>query len=145
MDQVKELIETPDTGPVVMLNLLKFKARADGADSGETGAAAYGRYGDSVVKMVESRGGKVLWIGKAEQVLIGDPTQDWDVVVLVEYPSRAAFIEMTSTPEYDEAHEHRSAGLERTIVVACQAQDFGAGGFLAASAVGDGAPKTGAA
>jgi uncharacterized protein (DUF1330 family) len=116
-DQVKELMHAPDEGPVVMLNLLKFKERAgDGAGSG---GDAYRKYGDSVVQMVEARGGKVLWSGKAEQILIGDPAQDWDAVALVEYPSRAAFIEMTSTKEYDAAHEHREAGLERTILVAC--------------------------
>jgi uncharacterized protein (DUF1330 family) len=36
----------------------------------------------------------------------------------VKYPSRAAFVEMVSQPAYQEAHEHREAGLERTIVVA---------------------------
>lgn len=117
MDQVKKLMSAPDTGPVVMLNLLKFKERA--SDGAGAGSEAYARYGDSVTKMVEARGGKVLWSGKAEQVLIGDPAQDWDAVALVEYPSRKAFIEMTSTKEYDAVHEHRAAGLERTIVVAC--------------------------
>jgi uncharacterized protein (DUF1330 family) len=117
MDQVKELMNAPDDGPVVMLNLLKFKAAAsDGAGSG---GQAYRKYGDAATQMIEQRGGKVLWTGRAEQVLIGDPAQDWDAVLLVQYPSRAAFIEMTSTKEYDAAHEHREAGLERTIVVAC--------------------------
>src|SRR5262245_27912837 len=94
-----------------MLNLLKFKPR--------DGAASYGQYGDAVSKMVEKTGGKILWIGKADQVLIGDPTEDWDSVALVQYPSRRAFIEMTSTKDYDKAHEHREAGLERTILIAC--------------------------
>ena len=117
MDQVKELMHTADEGPVVMLNLLKFKERS--SDGAGTGSEAYGKYGDSVTKMVEARGGKVLWSGKAEQVLIGDPAQDWDAVALVEYPSRKAFIEMTSTKEYDAAHEHRESGLERTLLLAC--------------------------
>jgi uncharacterized protein (DUF1330 family) len=110
-EQINELIHAPDEGPVVMLNLLKFKPRS--------GASSYGQYGDAAVKMIEDRGGKVLWVGKADQVLIGDAEQDWDSVLLVQYPSRRAFIEMTSTPDYDKAHEHREAGLERTIVIAC--------------------------
>jgi len=40
-------------------------------------------------------------------------------VVLVEYPSRKAFMEMVSSPEYLQAHADREAGLERTVVVAC--------------------------
>jgi uncharacterized protein (DUF1330 family) len=115
-DQFAELANTPDEGPVVMLNLLKFKARADG---GGTGADAYRHYGDAALEMVEERGGRVLWAGRGDQILIGDPTQDWDQVVLVQYPSRAAFIEMVSRPEYHEAHTHRESGLERTILVAC--------------------------
>ena len=51
-------------------------------------------------------------------VLIGPTAEDWDAIALVQYPSRKAFIEMTSTKDYDEAHEHREAGLERTLVLA---------------------------
>ena len=116
-DQFVALLNAPDDGPVVMLNLLKFKSRS--ADGRSTGGEEYRKYGDAAVEMIESRGGKVIWSGRAEQVLIGDPDEDWDVVLLVQYPSRHAFIEMVSTPEYEQAHEHREAGLERTVVVAC--------------------------
>jgi uncharacterized protein (DUF1330 family) len=116
-EQFEELAAAPDEGPVVMLNLLKFKPKAD--EGGGSGAAAYGRYRDAAVKMVEDRGGKLLWAGQADQILIGDPNEDWDVVALVEYPSRAAFIEMVSSPKYLEAHEHRESGLARTLLVAC--------------------------
>jgi len=100
-----------------MLNLLKFKESA--GDGSGSGAEAYGRYGDAVVEMLEARGGKVLWSGRGEQILIGDPAEDWDAVLLVQYPSRQAFIEMVTTPAYDDAHEHREQGLERTVIVAC--------------------------
>ena len=115
--QFAELIDAPDDEPVVMLNLLKFKAEAD--DRGSTGASEYAKYGDSVVQMVEDRGGKVLWMGRADQILIGDPSEGWDSVALVEYPSRKAFIDMVTTPEYETAHEHRESGLERTVLIAC--------------------------
>jgi uncharacterized protein (DUF1330 family) len=110
--QFIELMNAPDDGPVVMLNLLKFKAR--------DGASEYNKYGGTVVQMVETSGGKVLWIGKVDQALIGDvDANDWDAVALVQYPSRNAFVEMTSTKEYDAAHEHRESGLQRTVVLAC--------------------------
>jgi uncharacterized protein (DUF1330 family) len=110
LEQFQALAAAPDEGPVVMLNLLKFKPG---------GMEAYLRYGDAALGMVEERGGRLLWSGRAEQVLIGDPASDWDVVALVEYPSRGAFIEMVSSPTYLEAHAEREAGLERTVVVAC--------------------------
>ena len=116
-EQFVELASSADDGPVVMLNLLKFKERAQGEDG--SGADAYRRYGEAAVKMVEEQGGRVLWQGRADQMLIGDTEQGWDSVVLVEYPSRKAFIEMVSTPEYEQAHEHRESGLERTVLIAC--------------------------
>jgi uncharacterized protein (DUF1330 family) len=126
-DQFAELAAHPDDGPVVMLNLLKFKeqasdfkARADDAgDTAATGEQAYRAYGDTAVAMIEERGGQVIWAGRADQILIGDVTEDWDQVLLVQYPSRAAFLDMVSQPAYLEAHEHRESGLERTVVVAC--------------------------
>ena len=110
--QFLDLMNAPDEGPVVMLNLLKFQPR--------DGASEYNRYGNSVVQMVEARGGKVLWLGKVDQTLIGDLDADaWDAIALVQYPSRKAFIEMTTSKEYDAAHEHRESALERTVLLAC--------------------------
>lgn len=115
--QFLALAEAPDDQPVVMLNLLKYKQQAsDGEGSGED---AYRKYGQAAVAMVEERGGTVLWMGRADQILIGDPDEDWDTVVLVQYPSRAAFLDMVSQPDYLKAHEDRESGLERTVLVAC--------------------------
>jgi uncharacterized protein (DUF1330 family) len=99
-----------DEGPVVMLNLLKFK--------GAQGQAEYGRYGGAVRDLVGQSGGRLLYVGLCDQVLIGDPSEEWDAVALVEYPSRRAFIEMVSRPDYQQAHTYREAGLERTILIA---------------------------
>ena len=109
-------------GPIVMLNLLKFKAKAEGEEG--TGAEAYGRYGSSVVKMIEAVGGKVLWSGRPESVLIGDSSDEWDAVALVQYPSPKALFEMGLTPEYQQIHKHREAGLERTVLIACAPVPF---------------------
>lgn len=119
-EQFQQLGTAKDEGAVVMLNLLKFKERSDGGDG--SGRDAYQRYGDDAVRMIEERGGRLLWQGRADQILIGDASQGWDVVVLVEYPSRKAFIKMVSTPEYMKSHAHREDGLERTIVIACTPQ-----------------------
>ena len=114
-EQFLELMNAPDEGPVVMLNLLKFKPRE--------GVSEYNKYGESAVQMVEARGGKVLWMGKVDQTLIGPVDDVWDAFALVQYPSRKAFVEMTSTKEYDAAHEHRESGLERTLLLACTQRD----------------------
>ena len=107
-----------NAGEVVMLNLLKYKARADDG-AGGSGAEAYGRYAEQAVRMVEEQGGSVLWLGRPDQVLIGDAEADaWDAVALVRYPSRKHFLDMVSQPNYQEAHTHREGGLERTVLLA---------------------------
>ena len=113
-------------GEVVMLNLLHFARPEEGDTStqpadGSTGAHAYRDYSDQVVRMVEARGGRVIWTGRPEHVLIGDTSEDaWDLVALVSYPSRAAFIDMVTSPKYEEAHTHRARGLDRTVLLACE-------------------------
>jgi uncharacterized protein (DUF1330 family) len=99
-----------DDGPVVMVNLLKFKSGG--------GAGEYGKYGDEATRMIGETGGRIIYSGRCEQVLIGDADESWDAVVLVEYPNRQAFIDMVSRKDYNEAHKHRESGLERTIVYA---------------------------
>ena len=116
-DQFVALASAPDEGPVVMINLLQFKPR--GAEE-RSGAESYNRYGAAVRPMVEARGGKLLWMGRVDQVLIGDTDADaWDAMALVQYPSRKAFIDMVTSKEYTEAHTHREEGLERTVLLAC--------------------------
>ena len=114
-------------GEVVMINLLHFargegEGEAPGTGAGRSeGAAAYREYSEEVVKMVEARGGRVIWTGRPEHVLIGNTTTDaWDLVALVSYPSRSAFMEMVTSPSYEQAHEHRERGLDRTVLLACE-------------------------
>jgi uncharacterized protein (DUF1330 family) len=114
-------------GEVVMINLLHFArpddegSRPGGGDDESSGAGAYREYSDQVIKMVESRGGRVIWTGRPESVLIGDSENDaWDLVALVSYPSRSAFIDMVTSPKYEQAHEHRARGLDRTVLLACE-------------------------
>ena len=121
-DQIQALVSDPDQGPVVMLNLLKFKERAQGEEG--TGADAYRRYGDAVVKMVEARGGRVLWSGRPTHVLVGDQADQWDAIALVQYPSPAAFLDMATSADYQKVHAHREAGLERTVLIACRPGDM---------------------
>ncbi|MGO9856078.1 MAG: DUF1330 domain-containing protein [Acidimicrobiales bacterium] len=135
-EQFTEFAHGTRDGEVVMINLLHFapSERADeregtgAADAGAEPAAAeaagvhaYRDYSDQVVKMVEARGGRVIWTGRPEHVLIGEPAaDDWDLVALVSYPSRAAFVDMVTSPSYTEAHEHRARGLDRTVLLACE-------------------------
>jgi uncharacterized protein (DUF1330 family) len=117
-EEFQKFAASPDEGPLVMLNLLRFKVETA---EGGSGRAAYQRYAQSVTQMIQQRGGRVMWIGRPEQLLVGDAAHDrWDLVALVEYPSRRAFIEMVSSAEYQKIHVDRERGLEATVVMACK-------------------------
>ncbi|HYV59883.1 MAG TPA: DUF1330 domain-containing protein [Acidimicrobiia bacterium] len=117
-EQIKTLVESDLETPVVMLNLLKFAERADRGNGAGSGRDSYARYGERVRSMLESVGGRILWQGRADSVVIGDEGDEWDAVILVEYPSRQAFIEMTSSPKYGDVSKDRTAGLADSRLIA---------------------------
>ena len=110
-EQIEELASSPEPGPVVMINLLRF--RPDG------GAAAYAHYGEGVMPCLERAGARVLWQGRPETVVIGESADLWDAVVLVEYPSRSAFLEMVSSAEYQAIAGRRTDALSDSRLIAC--------------------------
>ena len=90
-----EFAANADKGPVVMINLLKFRDKS--LDGDGTGAEAYARYGQLAGPFVERHGGKLLWAGEAKEHLVGDTNYDWDSVLLVE-PSSISPPESTPRP-----------------------------------------------
>ncbi len=109
-------MQTPGPeGPIVMVNLLKFKERAryrDGRASGLSGRDAYMIYGAEVGKLVEKQGGKVLYAGDVTFLTLGKAEPLWDEVALALYPNRAAMLAMSISPEWMAIAVHRDAGLE---------------------------------
>lgn len=116
-EQLKAFFERAGTerdGPVIMVNLLKFRERAaypDGHDAHLSGFEAYMRYGAEVSKIVARLGGRMVFSGAVDGLMLGEVGELWDQVALVEYPSRAAFLEMVMSPEYHAIEVHREAGL----------------------------------
>jgi uncharacterized protein (DUF1330 family) len=104
----------PDEGPFVMVNLLRFRDRAeyrDGRDSHLTGREAYDRYAVGVRELIGELGGRIVYSGAVTGLLLGEVEDLWDAVGLVEYPSLAAFLGMIQSPAMREIEPHRSAGL----------------------------------
>ncbi len=106
---------------VVMINLLRFKDQADGIDAedGISGAEAYGRYAAAVGAHLDRVGGRILLALRTCESVIGPDEHEWDMVIAVQYPSRQAFLEMTSNPEYLRIHGHRTAALADSRLIAC--------------------------
>jgi len=109
--QIKELATSPKTGPVVMINLLRYRP--------EGGAAAYARYGDAVLPCLARVGARVVWQGRPDSVVIGEDADLWDAVLLVEYPSRQAFLDMVSSTQYQAIAGIRTEALADSRLIAC--------------------------
>ena len=126
--QIQTMLENGPEGPMVMVNLLKYRETAaypptlPEAKENLTGRAAYQRYGMVALQHVTKRGGSIVWGGPQKFVMIGeDEGNIWDEVVCVRYPSREAFLDMTQDDDYLAAHYHREAGLEATVLLCCGA------------------------
>lgn len=112
--QAMDFFGAEEDGPFVMVNLLKFKDRAeypDGSASDLTGREAYGLYGVEVSKLVEGLGGRIRFSARVTSLLLGEVDELWDAVALAEYPSLAAFKAMATSPEMHAIEHHRLAGL----------------------------------
>lgn len=110
-EQFAALAERAADAPVVMVNLLQFKKPG--------GIEHYLQYGQEVAPHLERVGARVVYGGTAPAVIIGEgDTPWWDAILIVEYPTPAAFIAMVTTDEYAKVHEHRAAALDRGDLIA---------------------------
>jgi uncharacterized protein (DUF1330 family) len=110
-EQFAALAARPPDAPVVMVNLLKFKPVG--------GPERYLQYGVGVAPHLQRVGATVLYAGEAPAMVIGDGERPWwDAIVVVQYPTPQAFIDMVTTEEYATVHEHRTAALERGDLIA---------------------------
>lgn len=107
-DQFREMIKNLNDKPVVMLNLLKFKKKG--------GKKSYVRYIKEAGRFIEEVGGKLLLLSKPKELLNGNET--WDLLMLVKYPSRKAFLAMVNNPEYLKIHSFREEALESAVLYA---------------------------
>jgi uncharacterized protein (DUF1330 family) len=115
---VKGLKEIEHQGPVVMVNLMRFRERS--LDGNGSGWDAYLRYSALTVPMIKARGGTLLWTGDAKAVALGEQDGNrWDYVALVFYPTVAAFIDMMTSADYENRCDpHRRNGCDEHVIIA---------------------------
>ena len=115
-------------GPIQMLNLVRFRDRAEYPDGRAlSGAEAYAAYGKESGPVFARLGGTIVWRGNFELMLIGPETENWDECFIAQYPSVAAFVEMVRDPVYREAVKHRQAAVADSRLVKLAPSDAGAG------------------
>jgi uncharacterized protein (DUF1330 family) len=108
---LKRLLQEDPGGPVVMLNLLRFKA--DG------GRESYSKYAAALKDTyLDKYGAEVLYAGNGSTALVAEDSQAWDAVLLVRYPSRQAFSQMVADPDYQQFTHFRTEGLTEAVLQA---------------------------
>ena len=106
-------------GPVVMLNLLRFRDVADYSTTPElapsepiSGEDAYRLYMEHTMPYLKESGGDVLFYGTGSQFLIGPTGERWDAAMLVRQNSVGDFLAFATNPDYMRGMGHRTAALE---------------------------------
>jgi uncharacterized protein (DUF1330 family) len=107
---IRRFIDEDDGGPVVMLNLLRF--------AGDAGRASYAQYAERIQPFLDGVGAAVLYAGDTATTLVAPDEHQWDALLVVRYPSRAAFLKMVADPDYQAITELRTAGLEAAVLQA---------------------------
>lgn len=127
----KAFFQAHQEGPVVMLNLLRFREKAD--YTGQTqlkplreisGREAYRLYMDHTLPFLTKAGGEVLFYGKSSAFLIGPTDEQWDAVLLVRHASAAKFIAFAQDEGYQAIVGHRTAALSDSRLLPIRQGDF---------------------
>lgn len=116
-----KLATTPpeDDGPIWMVNLMKYREKADYADGRQadiTGKEADDLY--APLGPLKAIGAQVVFLAEVDSQFLNDSPK-WDRVGIVKYPSRRSFIEMQTRKDFQELHHHKEAGMAETIVAGC--------------------------
>jgi uncharacterized protein (DUF1330 family) len=113
--------KVPDGQPVVMINLLRYRATAVyPAGSGMkqvTGREAYEHYTRLTIPHLIKVGARPIWRAAAQACFFAPEGESWDDAVLVRYPSRSAFERMITNPDYQAGTMHRTAALEDSRLI----------------------------
>jgi uncharacterized protein (DUF1330 family) len=112
-------MEASDDGPIWMVNFMHYKPAAEYADGsrGLTGREADDLY--NPWEILADIGATVPFYGDVVMQLDPNPPK-WDRIGVVKYPTRSAFLQMQSRPDFQERVVHKQAGMESTIITGCQ-------------------------
>lgn len=114
-EQMDGFLEGDTDSPISMVNLIKFKEKAeyeDGRDTELSGKEAYTIYAMEVQEHLKKVGAEMVFGGAVSRLMLGEVEDLWDSVAIARYPSRKAMLEMMMDTDYQESEKHRSAGLE---------------------------------
>ena len=117
-EQGRDFVQSGRTGPVDMLNLLRFREVADYSASPElepetpiSGEEAYRLYIANTMPYLTESGGQVLHSWKGGDSLIGPAGERWDWVLVVRHRDVQTFVSFATNEGYLKGVRHRTAAL----------------------------------
>jgi hypothetical protein len=123
-ENVMQLLKRRISGPVVMLNLLRFREQADYSSFPElappspiSGSDAYDLYVRHTMPFLTASGGSVVFYGTGGHNFIGPSDERWDLVMAIRQASVADFFAFASNAEYMAGVGHRAAALEDSRLI----------------------------
>lgn len=122
-EQFEAFKALPRDKPIDMLNLVRFKDKADYPKGHElagkdmSGKAAYAVYSQTSGVVFNKVGGKIIWGGEYETMVIGPDGEKYHSVFVARYPDAHAFLAMVSDPEYQKAVINRTAAVETSRLI----------------------------
>ena len=115
----KRFFSKKQEGPIIMLNLLKFKDLADyelfpdlKPPQAVSGKKAYDEYMKHTIPLLKEAGSSLIFMGRPDYYLIGPQEEKYDLMLLVKHESAASFLAFANDERYQEIAGHRSAALE---------------------------------
>lgn len=117
-EQFGAFMKAAGAGPILMLNLIRLRKKAKYQDGrAATGAEAYAEYGRASEPFFRGVGGRIVWSGKPQAVLIGPADERWDLAFVAEYPTPDAFANMIKNPRYQAVVHHRQAAVKTSRLI----------------------------
>jgi hypothetical protein len=101
-EDLRRLAASDDKGPFVLAQLLSFV---------EGGRDAYISYSREVQGILRGRGVQIVYGGECIEPLAVSSDESWDAIVLLRYPSRAAYLEMLEDDAFRRVSELRRKSL----------------------------------
>ncbi len=118
LDYIATWADASRDEPMWALNLMHYREKADypdGRESDLSGWEADNLY--SPIEPIAKIGGSLAIVAIVVDQPVGASPR-WDRVAVVKYPYRNALAEMNATPEFQDAHIHKDAGMASTICAA---------------------------
>ena len=107
---------------IYMINLLKFRDTVEegiGVDGRKGRDVWMNKYGAGVNAVAErlDTGLEVIFLNDAHATMLGLPGEEWDLVAIVRYKTRANFIQMIEDEEYRRVMKYRNGSLENSRLI----------------------------